>query len=88
MPPEELPIMYKKPAKDTPVIDVENNIIASLNKRVRQLEEEINSLKVNEKVLAEGPKGLADNPEYISLMKELRKLRGVEQKNIQLQSDN
>jgi len=35
MPPEELPIMYKKPAKDTPVIDVENNIIASLNKRVR-----------------------------------------------------
>ena len=52
------------------------------------MEEEINSLKVNEKVLAEGPKGLADNPEYISLMKELRKLRGVEQKNIQLQSDN
>jgi hypothetical protein len=38
---------------------------------------EVNSLKVNEKALAEGPRGLTDNPEYISLMKELRKLRGV-----------
>jgi len=37
----------------------------------------VNNYRVNEKALAEGPKGLSDNPEYNSIMKELRKLRGV-----------
>lgn len=33
-------------------------------------------------------KGLAGNAQYNSLMKEVRKLRGVQQKNVQLQQDN
>lgn len=43
---------------------------------------------MNERVLADQSKGLSTNAEYISLTKELRKLKGIEQKNIQLQQDN
>ena len=81
--------MPKKGSKDIPLIDAqESNIIASLNKRIKELEEEINLLRVNERANADQNKNLADNPEYASLMKELRKLRGVEEKNVKLQQDN
>lgn len=39
-------------------------------------------------MLADQNKGVGSNPEYMTLMKELRKLKGIEQKNIQLQQDN
>lgn len=38
--------------------------------------------------MASQSKGITDNPDYITLMNELRKLRGVEEKNIQLKNDN
>ncbi len=39
-------------------------------------------------MLADQSKGVGSTPEYMTLMKELRKLKGIEQKNIQLQQDN
>lgn len=81
--------MQKKPLNNIPLLDAQQgNIIDSLNKRIRELEEENNRLKVNERVMADQNKGMANNADYNALMKELRKLRGVEQKNIQLQQDN
>jgi len=54
--------MTKKFPKDVPLIDAqESNIIASLNKRIRELEEELNKLRVNEKAFDQN-KNFADNP--------------------------
>jgi hypothetical protein len=39
--------MQKKNREEVPVIDSPDNIISSLNKRVRELEEELNRLRVN-----------------------------------------
>jgi hypothetical protein len=87
--PLDLPrVMPKIGHKEILIDPKESNIIASLNKRIKELEEEINKMKVNEKATADQNKNIADNPEYASLMKELRKLRGVEEKNVKLQQDN
>ena len=81
--------MTKHRHKEVPLIDAqETNIVDSLNKRIRELQEEVNRYKVNEKAVADHSRGVTDNAEHAALMKELRKLRGVEQKNLQLKQDN
>jgi hypothetical protein len=61
--------------------------VATLKRRIQELEEEL-SKRANESALVDQRKGAIDNAEYITLTKELRKLRGVEQRNIQLQQEN
>jgi hypothetical protein len=68
--------MSKKTPKEAPLIDAQDsNIIASLNNKITTLEKELNKLR--EKELAEQSKGINDNPEYMTAMKELRRLRGI-----------
>ncbi len=57
--------MGKKYPREVPLIDAQdNNVISSLNHRIKQLEAEVNKLRINEKALASQSKGggLTDNP--------------------------
>ena len=78
-----------KQSGGAPLIDAqESTIISSLNKRIKELEEEVSRLKANEQVMHEPSKGIVNNAEYQTLIKDLRKLKGVEQRCLQLTNDN
>ena len=78
MPKDPKPVLQVDPQ------DSNQNIITSLNKIIKQKDEEINRIRQENEDLR---KGKNQSPESNAMMKEIRKLKGVEQKYTQLQQD-